>query len=321
LCFIRIGGARGVTPLETSRLSQAAARVRWVRRATNRSAHALAEFQILGMDRLKHPLLANEGPISLLGRLRRALRVRRMSPRTEEAYVRWVKRYVRFHGRAHPRDLGAGHVTAFLTQLAVGERVGASSQNQALGALLFLYRHVLDQPIPWIHDVVRARRVRHLPAVLSRAEVQEVLVELSGSARLVALLLYGSGLRLMEALTLRVKDLMLERGIVTVRQGKGGKDRVTVLPRSSIAPLRAHLAGVYGHSSATSVRGSLYRCLTVSHGSGRLRVRRLHGAGSFLQLGRTSSGRRESGDATICMRPLCNALWRRLRVVRGFRIA
>jgi integron integrase len=191
---------------------------------------------MLGADPLRNP-----GRFSLLGRVRAALIVRRRSPRTIEAYTTWIKRYVRFHKLRHPAQMGAAEVSAFLTDLAVQQRVAASTQNQALAALVFLYRDVLRAPLPRIENVVPARQAQRLPSVLSREEVRQVLAEMRGDARLVALLLYGSGLRLMEGLRLRVKDLDLDRAVLTVRAGKGAKDRVTVLPRAAVAPLRGHL--------------------------------------------------------------------------------
>jgi integron integrase len=189
-------------------------------------------------------LSRKEGKYSLIGLVRQRMRLRRLSPRTEKAYVAWIKRFARFHGLRHPRLLGEKEVTEFLTHLAVKERVSASTQGQALAALLFLYRHVIRDPLPWLNDVVRARRPARLPSVLTRDEVRFVLAEMRGVARLVALLLYGAGLRLTEALSLRVKDLDLERAVLTVRGGKGDRDRVSVLPRSAVAPLTAHLAAV-----------------------------------------------------------------------------
>jgi integron integrase len=169
------------------------------------------------------------------------MRLRRLSPRTEEAYVAWVRRFVKFHGMRHPQILGEAEVTAFLTHLAVESRVSASTQNQALAALLFLYREVLGAPLTWLSNVVPARRSTRLPNVLTREEVRHVVAEVRGVSRLVVLLLYGAGLRLMEALELRVKDLDLPQAMLTVRGGKGDKDRVTVLPRSAVALLTAHL--------------------------------------------------------------------------------
>lgn len=166
-----------------------------------------------------------------------ALRTRSYSPRTEEVYLHWFRRYVRFHGLRHPRDLGAAEATAFLSHLAVVERCAPATQNQALAALLFLYRHVLGITLPWLDDLVRAQPRVHLPVVLDRAEVESVLGHLQGVPRLVAGLLYGSGLRLLEAVRLRVKDVDFGRGTVTVRAGKGDQDRQTVLPQ----PLRPAL--------------------------------------------------------------------------------
>jgi integron integrase len=151
---------------------------------------------------------------------------------------------MRFCGRRHPRELGAPEITTFLTHLAVDLKVSASTQNQALAALVFLYREVLQLDLPLLNKVVRADKPRHLPVVLTHAEIRRVFAELSGRSRLVVGLLYGSGLRLFEALELRVKDLDLERRELTVRNGKGGKDRVTVIPDHLVAPLRTHLAGL-----------------------------------------------------------------------------
>jgi integron integrase len=177
--------------------------------------------------------------------VREKIRTRHLALRTEQAYLQWVRRYVRFHGRRHPREMGAPEVEAFLTHLAVDAKVGASTQNQALQALLFLYRQVLDVELPWLDNVTRASRPRRLPVVLSAAEVRAVLAELDGTCWLIASLLYGSGLRLMEAHRLRVKDLVVERGELIVRDAKGGKDRVTVLPESVASPLRRHLAKLF----------------------------------------------------------------------------
>jgi integron integrase len=179
---------------------------------------------------------------TLLGVLRDRLVARRYSPRTMEAYDAWVRRFVRFHGRRHPRELGEPAVQAFLTHLARDRQVSASTQNQALAALLFLYRHVLETPMAAPTGVLHAKRPVRLPVVLTRTEVRAVLDALDGVPQLVASLLYGAGLRLLEGCALRVKDLDLERGEVTVRSGKGQKDRRTVLPRGLVAPLTTHLA-------------------------------------------------------------------------------
>jgi integron integrase len=173
---------------------------------------------------------------------REKIRTRHLAFRTEQAYLQWMRRYVKFHGRRHPRDMGPGEVEAFLSHLAVEAKVGASTQNQALQALLFLYRQVLDVELPWLENVTRASRPKRLPVVLSATEVRSVLAELDGTTWLMASLLYGSGLRLMEAHRLRVKDLVIDRGEVIVRDAKGSKDRVTVLPAAVVTPLRDHLA-------------------------------------------------------------------------------
>jgi integron integrase len=170
------------------------------------------------------------------------MRTRHLALRTEQVYLQWLRRYVLFHKRRHPRELGAPEVEQFLTHLAVHRKVGAATQNQAMQALLFLYRHVLGIELPWLDNVTRASQPKRLPAVLTRAEVRALLTQLEGTPWLVANLLYGSGLRLMEGLRIRVKDLALERGELIVRGAKGGKDRVTMLPATLDMPLRAHLA-------------------------------------------------------------------------------
>jgi integron integrase len=185
------------------------------------------------------------GRRGLLEVTREIIRTRHMALRTEQAYVQWIRRYIAFHGRRHPRDLGAPAVEAFLSHLAVERKVGSATQNQALQALLFLYRQVLSTDLPWLENVTRAPRPTRLPVVLSRAEVKAVLAQLDGLPWLVAGVLYGSGLRLMEALRLRVKDLDLERGEVMVRYGKGAKDRASVLPAALTVPLRGHLSRLH----------------------------------------------------------------------------
>jgi integron integrase len=173
---------------------------------------------------------------------RERIRTRHLALRTEQAYLQWMRRYVKFHGRRHPREMGPTEVEAFLSHLAVSDKVAAATQNQALQALLFLYRQVLDIELPWLDNVTRATRPKRLPVVLSVAEVRAVLAHLDGTCWLIGNLLYGSGLRLMEAHRLRVKDLVIERGELIVRDAKGGKDRVTVLPSSIVTSLREHLA-------------------------------------------------------------------------------
>jgi len=176
---------------------------------------------------------------------RAKMRTRHLAHRSEQTYLHWMPRYVAFHGRRHPRDLGPKDVERFLTHLAVQRRVSAATQNQALQALLFLYRHVLESELPWLSDMIRAHTAKRLPVVLTRDEVGALLTRLHGTARLIAGLLYGSGLRLTEALRLRVKDLALARGELIVREAKGGKDRVTTLPAALEPVLRAHLSRLH----------------------------------------------------------------------------
>jgi len=185
-----------------------------------------------------------EGKPRLLDQVRQQIRLRNYSIRTETVYAEWVKRYIRFHKYRHPLEMGAVEVEAFLTHLAVVRNVAASTQNQALAALLFLYKEVLKVELPWLEGVVRAKKPAHLPVVLTRGEVARVLAEMSGVPVLVANLLYGSGLRLMEALRLRVKDIEFSRGEILVRDGKGQKDRVTMLPRSVVVGLQQQLQAV-----------------------------------------------------------------------------
>jgi len=183
-------------------------------------------------------------PPRLLDRVRNALRVKHYAYRTEEQYLQWIRRFIMFHDMRHPEDMGAPEVEAFLTHLAVEGKVAASTQNQALSALLFLYRHVLKQPLGDDIDSVRAKRSTHLPTVLSVDETRRLLRCLDGTPQLLAKLLYGSGLRIKEALRLRVKDADFAQSQIVVRDAKGGKDRLTMLPDSLADLLRAHLVQV-----------------------------------------------------------------------------
>lgn len=180
----------------------------------------------------------------LLEQVRRALAVRHYSERTVEAYVSWVRRFIRFHGTRHPKQLGAREVSAFLSSLATTSQVSASTQNQALAALLFLYAVVLERELEPLPNLVHAKRGRRLPVVMTRGEVQQVLAHLTGVERLMASLLYGSGLRLLECVTLRVKDIDFGRRQLSVRYPKGKFDRSTLLPRTLHEPLLEHLAVV-----------------------------------------------------------------------------
>jgi len=177
----------------------------------------------------------------LMSQMSAALRSRHYSRRTEQAYCLWVRRFIRFHGIRHPADMAEPEINAFVTHLAVDGHVSASTQTQALSALLFLYRHVIGREVGELTDLVRARKSRRLPVVLTRDEVKAVLSQLDGGTWLMASLMYGSGLRLMECLRLRVLDVELTRGEIVVRDGKGGKDRVTMLPNSLTQALGAQL--------------------------------------------------------------------------------
>lgn len=176
-----------------------------------------------------------------LAAVREAIRVRHYSRRTEDAYLDWTCRFIRFNGYRHPKEMGAPEVASFLTHLAVKRKVAASTQNQALNALSFLYKVVLEQPLPDIEGVVRAKLPRRLPVVLTEAEVGLILRQLSGVHWIIGCLLYGSGLRLLEAIRLRVKDLDFHHRAITVRDGKGAKDRVVTLPDDLVVPLQRHL--------------------------------------------------------------------------------
>ena len=175
----------------------------------------------------------------LLPTVRRAIRARHFSHRTEESYVNWIRRFILFHGKKHPLLMGPDEVREYLTHLAVARKVAASTQNQALCALIFLYKQVLGRELGFVTDIVRAQTPKRLPIVLSRDEVKAILAELAGVGRTAVSLIYGSGLRLMECLELRVKDIDVGRGQIVVRSGKGDKDRVSVLPKVVVPALEA----------------------------------------------------------------------------------
>jgi integron integrase len=188
--------------------------------------------------------MAAAQPPRLLERIRLEARRRRLSLRTEEAYVAWARRFILFHGKRHPDEMGGIEVIAFLSHLAVERRVSPSTQNQAFSALVFLFRRVLDRELEGLDGAVRAREPSRVPVVLTRDETRAVLAELRGTKRLQATLLYGGGLRLLELLRLRVKDVDLERRQLSIREPKGGRERMTPLPRRSVEALAAHLAEV-----------------------------------------------------------------------------
>ena len=188
---------------------------------------------------------SSEGPKpKLLDQVRGAIRTRHYSLRTEKAYMHWIKRFIFFHGKRHPREMGEIEIGQFLSALATESQVSASTQNQALNALLFLYRAVLEQPVGYINGVVRAKRPHRLPVVLTRQEVRAIVDGLEGVEWVMVTLLYGAGLRLMECLRLRVQEIDFGHNQITVRAGKGDKDRVTMLPSSVVEPLRQHLERV-----------------------------------------------------------------------------
>jgi integron integrase len=180
----------------------------------------------------------------LLDRVRTKIRAKHYSLRTEHAYVSWIRRFIVFNDKRHPADMSAPEIERFLSHLAIEGSVAASTQNQALAAILFLYRDVLELDLPWIENVTRARMPVRVPVVLSRVDVQRMLDQLSGELHLIARLLYGSGLRLMEALRLRVKDIDFEYSQIVVRDGKNAKDRVTILPDALASSLRSQLRAV-----------------------------------------------------------------------------
>jgi integron integrase len=180
----------------------------------------------------------------LLDQVRTAIRRKHYSYRTEQTYIHWIKRFIYFHGVRHPRDMGEAEVTAFLNSLVAGRGLAAATQNQALSSLLFLYREVLARPLAWLDGLARAKRPARVPTVLTAGEAQRLLACLDGMKWLMASLLYGAGLRLRECLTLRVKDVDFEYRQIVVRDGKGGKDRITMLPAAVVEPLRAHLVRV-----------------------------------------------------------------------------
>jgi integron integrase len=210
----------------------------------------------------------------LIDQVRNVMRLHHYSIRTEEAYIQWIKRFIFFHNKRHPNEMGEKEVRSFLTHLAVDKHVSASTQNQALSAILFLYQRVLNVKLEWINDVVRAKRPKRLPVVLTKAEVMNVLNAGTGTNALIAKLLYGTGMRLMEALRLRVQDVDFEQFQIIVRSGKGDKDRVTTLPETLVEPLKQQI----------EVARSIH-CNDLSEGFGRVHLpfaldRKYPGAGT-----------------------------------------
>lgn len=195
------------------------------------------------ISRMKVKVVSKDSP-RLLDRMRAEIRLRHYSIRTEEAYVDWARRFILFHGKRHPAEMGAEEVRDFLSHLASERNVSASTQSQARSALLFLYKEVLGIELPWLDEVVNAKKGKRLPVVLTQAEVRRLLNGTSGTSGLIVALLYGTGMRLLEGLRLRVKDIEFTRREIIVREGKGNKDRVTVLPENLILPLQRHLEKV-----------------------------------------------------------------------------
>ena len=234
----------------------------------------------------------------LFDRTREAARIRHFSRRTESAYLAWIRRFIFFHGKRHPAQMGAPEVTQFLTSLAVQGNVAASTQNQALSALLFLYRDVLGQDLPWLDDVGRAKRPARLPVVLTREEVRALLLEMNGVPRLMAILLYGAGLRLLECARLRVKDVDFARNQLTVRGGKGDKDRVTMLPAVVKSELARHMEAVKQEHEADVRQGAGWVELPCPwRGSTRTPATSGRGSGSSRPRGSTWSAPPASAGA------------------------
>jgi integrase len=216
----------------------------------------------------------------LLDQVRDVIRRKHFSIRTEQSYVDWIRRFILFHNKRHPRDMAEAEVTEFLTHLARDNRVAASTQNQALSALLFLYKQVLKQEIGWLDGVERAKRPARLPVVLTRDEVRNIFIHLHGTPRLMAGLLYGSGLRLMECVRLRVKDIDFGYARIIVRNGKGAKDRVTMLPVNLAKSLERHLKKVRAQHEEVALAASFCRLRSREN----TRARQTNGRGSMCSL-------------------------------------
>lgn len=211
----------------------------------------------------------------LLDQLRERLRYLHYSLRTEQTCLYWTRWFIRYHGLRHPRELGKPEVEAFLTMLAHERNVSASTHRQALSALLFLYKEVLGQHLPWLDDIGRPVTRRRIPTVLTQQEVQRLLQVLEGETDLLARLLYGTGMRLMECLSLRVKDVDFARGVIVVREGKGGKDRVVMLPQSVVADLQNQLkkSRVLWESDRAAQRPGVYLPHALGPGTGSFPLR------------------------------------------------
>jgi integrase len=278
------------------------------------------------VDAVRAPMVApcpDAGPRQkLLDRVRHAIRTRHYSRRTEQAYVDWIRRYIAFHRMTHPAQMGASHVSQFLTWLAVDRRVSASTQNQALSALLFLYTHVLAIEMTAIPPIVRARTPERLPVVLSREEIGAILKQLTGTPRLIVMVLYGSGVRLEECLALRVKDLDFDRHQIIVRQGKGQKDRVTMLPAAAREGLIGHLADVRRLHERDLASG-FGRVVLPLHWNANSPTRRPTGDGNscFRRDGFAALHDLDRRPGIICTSPSCRRLLPKRRDWRASRNA
>lgn len=206
------------------------------------------------------PSVATENAPRLLDEVRAAIRIRHYSIRTEQAYVHWIAAFIRFHGLRHPREMGAREVTKYLSYLAIERDVAAATQQQALSALLFLYKQVLEIDLPWLDDLVRPKKPARLPTVLNHEEVARLLDAVRPEHALMVRLLYGTGMRLMECLRLRIKDLDFVRREILIRDGKGAKDRVTILPQSLVEPMQQQLrrAAVFFGQDRAAARPGVY---------------------------------------------------------------
>jgi integron integrase len=259
-----------------------------------------------------------DGKPRLLDQVREQIRLKHYSIRTERVYCEWIRRFIRFHQYRHPSEMGAAEVEAFLSDLAVRRNVSASTQNQALAALLFLYKQVLKLELPWLGEVVRAKKPQRLPVVLSVEEVQAVLAQLQGELWLMASLLYGSGMRLMEVVRVRVKDVDFSSRQILVRDGKGAKDRVTVLPLRLLEPLKRQLQLVKALHNAELLagRGDVYlpdalaRKYPKGPGSGP-------GSICFRRGGCRSIRAAVRGGVTMLMRSACSGPSRERSGLRG----
>lgn len=202
----------------------------------------------------------------LLEQVSEVIRLKHLSPRTEKVYAHWIKRFILFHNKRHPAEMGPAEVRSFLSSLAIDDAVAASTQNVALNAIVFLFAKVLEKPIGEIGPVLRAKRSERHPVVFTRAEVRRILDQMNGTPQLIASLLYGSGLRLMEALRLRIKDLDLERCVITLREAKGGKDRLVPLPHALVPDLQRQIAFVRAQHERDTADGNGAVQLPFSYG-------------------------------------------------------